>query len=141
MGAVAEILDQMRAQRAGVQEFLAGVAEDKMLAPTTYGQREVNLRFMFYRLVAHELEHTVQMVKALNGIGRFQSEAQLILGRLQAARGELEALLIGLTDEELDQAPSDGEWSPRQVLEHIIEVEDAYTKRMTDALSAPGTTA
>ena len=112
-----------------------------MLAPVQMRDRQVTVRFMFYRLIGHEVEHTVQMVKTLNGIGKFQTEAQLILSRLQSARGELEGLLLGLEDGDLDRVPAEGEWSPREVLEHIIQVEESYTKRVADALASPAGTA
>ena len=37
-------------------------------------------------------------------------------------------------DEDLDRAP-DGEWSLRQVLEHIMETEDSYLPRLEQALT------
>ena len=94
----------------------------------------MNVRFYFYRLIAHEAEHTVHLIKTLAGLGMKQSEAQLILRNLQAARGELEGLLLGLSDEDLDRVPAEGEWAPRRVLEHIIETEKSYSSRVADAL-------
>ena len=141
MAAVEDMLQRMREQRASVQEQLSRVTEEQMLAPVQMRDRQVTVRFMFYRLIGHEVEHTVQMVKTLNGIGKFQTEAQLILSRLQSARGELEGLLLGLEDGDLDRVPAEGEWSPREVLEHIIQVEESYTKRVADALASPAGTA
>ena len=141
MGAVEDMVRRMREQRASIQEQLSRVTEEQMLAPAQMRDQKVSVRFLFYRLIAHEAEHTVQMAKTLNGIGKFQTEAQLILSRLQSARGELEGLLLGLEDGELDQAPAEGEWSPREVLEHIIKSEESYTKRVADALSSTAETA
>ena len=42
--------------------------------------------------------------------------------------------MAGLSDEDLDRAP-DGEWSLRQVLEHIMETEDSYLPRIEQALT------
>ena len=89
---------------------------------------------MFYRLIAHQVEHTVQLAKSLTSMGAVQGEAQLTLRNLQAPQGELEGLLVGLSDQDLDRPPAEGEWSPRQVLEHIIELHGSYTKRIQDAL-------
>ena len=135
MPGVKEMLEQLRAQRAVVQERLAGVTEEQMLIKASYGQREVDVRFMFYRLIAHEVEHTVHLAKTLQALGRTQGEAQLILSRLQALRGELEGLLVGLPDEELDREPGE-EWSGCHVLEHIMQTEEMYSKRIVDALAA-----
>lgn len=135
MSGVIAVLEQLRKQRAGVHERLAGVTEEQMGTKVSYGQREVDVRFMFYRLIAHEVEHTVHLAKTLQALGKAQGEAQLILSRLQALRGELEGLLVGLPDEVLDQEPT-GEWSGRHVLEHIMETEEVYSSRIADALAA-----
>ena len=129
-----EVLEQMRVSRQRILERLRGVPEEQMLEQAEWGQRQVTVRFMFYRLITHEVEHTVHLLKTLDSLGIAQGEAELILRRLQATRGELEGLLVGLSDEELDRVP-EGEWSVRQVLEHITDTEERYSKRIVDALS------
>ena len=137
MTGIAQILEQMREQRNRTHQRLEDVAEEQMLAETTYGQRSVTVRFMFYRLIAHEVEHTVHLVKTLRALGKGQSEAGLILKNLQTARGELEGMLVGLTSEDLDTVPAEGEWSVRKVLEHVLETEESYSRKIEDALQAP----
>ena len=137
MSAVTKIVDELRVSRAGLQEKLSGVTEEQMLTTIPRPQAaggDVNVRFYFYRLIAHEAEHTVHLIKTLAGLDINQSEAQLILRNLQAARGELEGLLLGVSDEDLDRAPSADEWAPRRVLEHIIETEKNYGDRVAGAL-------
>ncbi len=136
MSAVDDLLETMRTQQRSPIERVKDVTEDQMLGPTTYGQRDVNARFMFYRLIAHEVEHTVHMAKTLNGLGIVQNEAAMILKQLQAARGELEGMLIGLSDEDLDRVPAEGEWSVREVVQHILDAEETYTKRIEEAAQA-----
>ena len=138
MTAVDDVLVRMREQRKSVQERLQDVTEEQMLAPTTYGERDVNVRFMFYRFIAHEVEHTVQLAKTLHMLGAAQGEAQLILKSLQAARGELEGMMVGLSDEDLDREPADGEWSARQVIDHILQVEEVYTRRIEQGIASAG---
>ena len=135
MSAVSDIVGELRASRAELQQKLSGVTEEQMLTTISRQQGgDVNVRFYFYRFIAHEAEHTVHLIKTLAGLGMKQSEAQLILRNLQAARGELEGLLLGLSDEDLDRVPAEGEWAPRRVLEHIIETEKSYSSRVADAL-------
>ena len=66
MTAVQETIERMREQRRRTQERLKDVAEENMLAPTTYGKRDVTVRYMFYRLIAHEVEHTIHIAKTLD---------------------------------------------------------------------------
>ena len=134
MTSVQEMLEKLRASRARVQEQLAHVAEEQMTLPVPWREQQTSIRFMFYRLIAHEVEHTVHLIKTLNALGIAQGEAELILNDLQASRGKLEGLLVGLSDENMDREPSEGEWSPRKVLEHIISGEEGYTSRIQEAL-------
>ena len=135
MSTTAEILERMRDQRKRTHERLQQVVDDQMLADTKYGDRAVNVRFLFYRLIAHEIEHTVHLAKTLRALDIAQSEAGLILKSLQAARGELEGMLVGLTSEDLDRVPADGEWSVRKVIEHILDAEESYSRNIEDALN------
>lgn len=133
MGSMVEMVGKLRASRARLQERLLNVMEEQMTMPVA-GRVPRTARAMFYLLVSHEAEHTVQLVKTLAALGIAQSEAQLILRNLQRSRGELEGLLLGLSDEELDREPAEGQWSPRQVLEHIIEDEEVFGQRIQEAL-------
>ena len=138
MAGLAEMLEQMREQRRRTNKRLEEVTEEQMLAPAIYGERDVNARFYFYRLIAHEVEHTVHLAKTLHALGIAQGEAGLILKSLQTARGELEGMLVGLTDEDLDKVPSEGEWPARRVLEHILEAEESYGRRIEEAVETIG---
>ena len=135
MSSVAEMLKLMRAKHDDLNDRLAKVPESRMGDMGAWGQRQMPIRTMFYQLMNHEVEHTVHAVKTLRDLGIATTEAKLILGRLQEARGQLEGLLVGLSDEDLDRAP-DGEWSLRQVLEHFMETEDSYVNRIEQALAA-----
>ncbi len=136
MSAVDDLLETMRTQQRSTIDRVKDVTEEQMLGPTTYGRRETNARYIFYRLIAHEVEHTVHLAKTLNGLGIVQNEAAMILKQLQAARGELEGMLIGLSDEDLDRAPAEGEWSVREVIQHILDADESYTKRIEEGVQA-----
>ena len=134
MSGVAEILETMRERRARTHEQVLSVPEDQMLAPAKYGDMDVNVRFMFYRLITHQIEHTIHLSKTLNALGITQGEAGLIFKNLQAASGELEGMMVGITDDDLDRSPGKGEWTLREVLEHILSVEESYSRRIEEAL-------
>ena len=134
MTGVAEMLEKLRGRREQTFERLNDVTDEQMLTPANWGERKVDVRFFFYRLVAHQVEHTVHLAKTLHGLGIAQSEAGLILSNLQAARGELEGMLVGLTEDDLDRVPAEGEWSIRKVLEHIMDAEASYSRRIEKAL-------
>ena len=128
-----EFMARMRAKHDDLVKSLMSVPEEQMGEGATWGQRQMPLRTMFYQLVNHEIAHTVHAVKTLRDLGLAQTEAEAILGRLEEARGRLEGVLVGISDEEFDSAP-EGEWSMRQVLEHIMETEDAYGGRLVQII-------
>ena len=134
MSGVKEMLGTMRERRAKTLEQVLSVPEERMLAPAKYGDRDVDVRFMFYRLVTHQIEHTIHLTKTLNALGITQGEAGLILKSLQVASGELEGLMVGLTDEDLDRSPGEDDWTLREVLEHILSAEKSYSNRIDEAL-------
>ena len=135
MTAVAEMLEKMRASRAELQDQLAQITEEQMTLDVPRRPTPTRVRSIFYSLVSHQAEHTVHLIKTLNALGVAQGEAQLILRDLQASRGRLEGLLIGLSDGDLDREPAEGEWSPRKVLEHIIQAEELFLSRVREALA------
>lgn len=135
MSGAKEMLETMRERRAKTLEQVLSVPEEQMLAPAKYGDRDVNVRFMFYRLVTHQIEHTIHLTKTLNALGITQGEAGLILKSLQVASGELEGLIVGLTDEDLDRSPGEDDWTLREVLEHILSAEKSYSNRIDEALA------
>ena len=136
MSEISVLLEKMREQRRRTQDRVQQVTEDQMLAKAHYGDREVNARFFFYRLITHQVEHTVHLTKTLQTLGIVQGEAESILKKLQAASGELEGMLIGLSDEDLDKIPMEGDWSVREVLEHIIEGEESYSSQIEDSTNS-----
>lgn len=62
------------------------------------------------------------------------TEAQRILGLAQIAYGDLRGSIAGVTEEQLDRAPREGEWSARQTLVHTIGVERSYRANTAYAL-------
>lgn len=134
MSDLQKIINELREKQDGLIQQLNAIPESRMGDLAPWGQREMLIRAMFYQLVAHDVEHTVHAAKTLRDIGKAPTEAQLILGLLQEAAGRLEALLVGLSDQDIDMSV-DGEWSIRQVLEHVINTKSSYSARLADALA------
>lgn len=133
---VKKLLKKMRDSRRSTIDKVQNVTKEQMLGLTSYGERDVDTRFIFYRFITHEIEHTVHLAQTLEDLGIFQNEAKRILKHLQAARGELEGMLIGITDEQLDKSTGDGEWSIREIIHHILDTEDSYTHRIEETIQS-----
>ncbi|MDQ6920484.1 MAG: DinB family protein [Candidatus Dormibacteraeota bacterium] len=78
-----------------------------------------------------ELEHAALACVDANEVAR-------AVAQTQAAFGDLRGLLCGLPDELLDAEPGHGEWTLRQVLQHMLwvdrqyQVNTAHAARRTD---------
>jgi len=58
MTTLQETLNRMRASRATIQKELSAITEEQMTLPIPGRQVPADVRFLFYRLIAHEVEHT-----------------------------------------------------------------------------------
>ena len=134
MSEITKIVQQMRNQREEIIEILSTISKEDMTLQAKYGKLNVDIRYRFYRFIANEVEHTLQISKTLFDLNIFPSESRQILQKMIQTRGELEGILINLEDEDLDKKPTSDQWSVRETLEHIIEVEKGYTDSITSAI-------
>ena len=106
-----------------LDEALAGFAEldaGELGHPWTWRDGKMDVRHALYRTLEDAQEMLVPAAAApLPESGR-------ILALAQRAFGDLRGLLIGLPAEHFDRGPSEGEWSIRQVLRHMIVIERRY---------------
>ena len=134
MSKVNDYLKNMAKSRAKVIAKLQNVPDEAMTLPIPNRDNR-SVRCIFYRLVAHEIEHTIHLAKTVRSLGVHLSEAEQILEELAESRGKLIGMLSTLTDEELDTKPSAEDWSPREVVDHILEVEEgSYSDQIINAL-------
>jgi len=134
MTKVNEYLIHMAESRSKVISKLQHVPDEKMTLPIP-NRESMYVRTMFYRFVSHEIEHTIHLAKTLRNLGVHLSEAEQILEELSESRGKLIGMLSTLTDEELDTKPSSEDWSPREIVDHILKVEEtSYTRQIIDAI-------
>ena len=134
MSKVNDYLKHMAESRAKVINKLQDIPDEAMTLPIP-NRENMYVRSMFYRFVSHEIEHTIHLSKTLRKLNVHLREAEQILEELAESRGKLIGMLSTLTDEELDTKPSSEDWSPREVVDHILEVEEAsYTRQIISAV-------
>lgn len=134
-GTLADLVERLRRVREEVIERLSPLPDVALNTETQWFNWTVSLRFRLLDFSAHQREHIVQLIKTFQAIGHRKSEVQLILGQAQIVHGQLEARLVGLPDAALDKAPP-GEWSVRQILEHLVEEGQRHTSRIEQAVAA-----
>jgi hypothetical protein len=78
-----------------VREF-AAIGEEELALPSIYWEGyELSLRFRLHRFDSHLRQHTVQIDKTRESIGRSPNEAQRLLRLIYAALAEAEGATIG----------------------------------------------
>src|SRR5450759_1314092 len=129
------ILERMVALHDRLFDELSGLGEEDLAAPTIWTTWQVDVRFRLYRFAAHARQHLVHAANVLNAVGFRQSEAQMIIGTAESARGRLEGMLIGLSQATARRAPSGGLPSVQALLEDGAHDEEATVDTILRATS------
>lgn len=125
-------LGQMQAIQQEILDQLAEL-DRPALKYATGNERWNTVRRVMLRFGDHVREHTTQLVAARDDIGAQQTMPQRMLARAQEAYGLWLGAMLGLQDEHLDQVPEPGEWTPRQILDHLVTTQKLYLEMIRHA--------
>ena len=128
-------VEQLQAIQEDIRKELTTLERSTLLLQTD-NARWNTVRRVVLRFGDHLREHTTQLIAAREDIGDRQTMPQRMLAQAEESYGRLMGSLIGLDDESLDRAPEPGEWSPRQILEHMVQVQELYLGLIRNALVA-----
>jgi DinB superfamily len=109
-----------------VSDFNAALArcgmldEDVLSRPWPFRGRQMDVRYALFRTLEEAQEAHVRVSAEAH------QESRRILALADHAFGGLRALLAGLPEALLDKAPSAGEWPIREILAHMLAVEQRY---------------
>ncbi len=134
VGGLEGVVTALEQTRDDVALVAADLTSDQLDAPTTWAGQAVEVRFMLYRRATHERQHTVQVQKALRAIAHRTSEAQMLLGHAEMARGALEGMLLGVPDEIMNRDPGNGMPSFQQLMDETEAVEQEKVTAVLDAV-------
>ena len=131
-------IQQLARRREEIVRELAQLSDADCKLPAQWGGTQRNVNFLLRAFSLHELDHLQHLNRLLAERGRHFSQAQVLLAKAQALRGELVAQLLSLSDEEFE-ARADGtdDWSIRQLVEHLTEVDQMYANNIRKALATP----
>ncbi|MBI2171678.1 MAG: hypothetical protein HYU30_06615 [Chloroflexi bacterium] len=115
---------------------LGGVSDPALDTPLADGR---TLRQALHDLGDHYKEHIEQLLWTKWGQRIPRSEAKRVLAELQGLRAQLSAYFSDLQDAQLDVASaSANNASPRDVVLHAMEVENATMELIANALKGGG---
>lgn len=130
---------RLQAERAATLRLLLRLPDADCSRKVTWWGREQSINQRLRAFTAHALDHFQHLHRLLQARGRPFTEAQLLLMKANAAQAELEAMVLALTDEEFEaQGPVEGDWSARQLVEHMITTEREYRENIALALPDQG---
>jgi uncharacterized damage-inducible protein DinB len=126
---------RLGAERAATLRLLLRLPDADCSRKVSWWGREQSINQRLRAFTAHALDHYQHLHRLLQARGHAFTEAQLLLMKAHAAQAEFEAMVLALTDEEFAaEGPVDGDWSARQVVEHMIETEREYRENIALAL-------
>lgn len=138
---VTALLAELRRQREATLAAYTDINREELRYATGH-ERWSSARRVMLQFSNHLREHALQIRLVRKGLQRQPSEPQDMLALGEQAWGDVLAACLGLSDDDLDRAPAPGQWSVRQVLEHLIKTEQAYrqmiAKAAADKTIAPG---
>jgi hypothetical protein len=132
-----ETIRHLTSERELIVRELAQLSDADCRLPAQWGGLQRNVNFLLRAFSLHELDHLQHVHKLLAQRGRHFSEAQILLSKAQALRGEVVALLLSLSEDEFD-APgaSADDWSVRQLVEHLAQVDANYANTIRQAVAS-----
>jgi hypothetical protein len=104
-GAPSEIRDRLDAVLDQSAERLAGLPDDRLALGARWSGFAVDIGFRLGRWSSHVQEHTVQVQKTLDMLGRRPTEVQRLVRLVLAAYGRLESVAFGSRPESVGSAP------------------------------------
>jgi hypothetical protein len=98
-----------------------GFSDSDLNRPWGWREYDEGIRFAFFRIY----EELCQLAARLESAAP-DSTARRILSQYHVAYRELQAVLLGVSDDLAAQPPAEGEWPAREALAHIVQAERGF---------------
>lgn len=134
MSKAADLAAKLMTQRVETIEALKEIDAGRLGVKNQDGRP---LRGVMRVMHDHELSHVVQVQKTKQAIGAAPTEVQMILAQTLQARAVLAALLVGMTDEQIEEKPSPDQWSVREIVEHVLRYDPVLIERINTQFTGP----
>ena len=159
---ISKLLTDLDAQRADAMEWLDDLADDQLDYALPIGgaitslpeEGGLTIRRLLHRVITHHEDHIQHLRKTRERIGKPRTEVDRLLGRIQIARAELLAEIVGLDDENLAKDVRDGRemsnlkargtypgqseveeiYTIKRIVQHVVEMEEIRWAHVRQAL-------
>jgi len=126
-------MGQMNQDCAKLAMRLAQLTEADVAKPTAHDWAPTVGHFIA-AVAEHKRDHLQQIQAKRKALGLEQSPTQKSLADALAAQGQLNGVLIGLSDEDLESVPQGQTWSIGQALEHVAGTDGWFLAEIEKAL-------
>lgn len=132
-----DLVRQLEETTAATIAALRGLSEDDLSGRTGDGRWSVR-RFLLHELMDHERVHAAQLLRLRRKVRGYTppaalpTEAERMVMDTMEARAKVVGVLAILNQEDLEANPGEGEWTVRQVIEHLIQVRASTLRRVQE---------
>jgi len=126
MAAIFEHLRDLRAQRRITVRALSAFGDDRLTVRLVGAGRSTDVRATLLSLADDDDRRCAVLAAMVEAFHGQAGEGQRINASLGRTRGYLRAVLVGLTDDRIDEQSSPDEWSVRQALQHVRNNESRF---------------
>lgn len=118
-----KLLKELEEVRAETFKHISTLSDEDL---DLRNERGRSVRSWLQALSDHDKDHIQHLIRARRAVGSRRGETHRLLAEVMASRGELMGLIAGLPDEALDKEWQEGEWSIRNIIEHMAQTERIY---------------
>jgi hypothetical protein len=137
LGSAEQAIAVLRDERAKTLRTLLSIPDDACATRVEWWGRKQTINQRLRAFTGHADDHFQHLHRLLQARGHQFTEAQLLMMKAHSALAFFEVLVLSLDDEDFDATgPNDGDWSARQVLEHVINNEREYRENILAGLAA-----
>jgi hypothetical protein len=138
LGQAEQAISVLREERAKSLRTLLSIPDEACATRVEWWGRKQSINQRLRAFTGHADDHFQHLHRLLQARGHQFSEAQLLMMKAHAALAFFEVLVLSLDDEAFDATgPNEGDWSARQVLEHVIDNEREYRENILAGLAQP----
>ncbi|MEO8208045.1 MAG: DinB family protein [Chloroflexota bacterium] len=119
-------VDAVRAALAIASAELLAIPDASLEAGWLWRDDEADVRYGLYHTIEAVEAATVETIRALRATGSQRTAGADRIALTAISHWDLQGLLATLEDEVLDRHPGGDEWTPREVLGHIVGGQRAY---------------
>ncbi len=121
-----DLIKRLRnARSATLQRYSHG--DDSLLRePREWRGNTASMKLRLFALAEGDESRRVEIEQVIQSQTAVLSAVQRALVTTGEMRGRLLGSLVGLTEQQFDRAPAEGEWSVRQTLGHVIATDQRY---------------